>query len=73
MKPKHAMTFQAGTVGVALALLAVVGRDEAAYATGAFLLVATALYVSYRVMTRTPFRPSLATENRSTHSWSISA
>jgi hypothetical protein len=57
MKPKHAMTFQALAVGAALVLLALVGRTEATYANGAYILVCVGLYVSYRVTTRSPFRP----------------
>lgn len=57
MKPQHAMTFQAIVVGTALALLALVGRTEAAYANGVYFLIAGALYGSYRVTTRSPFRP----------------
>jgi hypothetical protein len=57
MKPRHAMTFQAGGVASALALLALVGRSEAAYANGVLLLVVVGLYGSYRVTSREPFRP----------------
>jgi hypothetical protein len=57
MKPKHAMTFQAATVGTVLVLLALVGRSEAAYANGVYIVICGGLYGSYRIMTRSPFRP----------------
>jgi hypothetical protein len=57
MKPKHAMTFQAVAVGAALVLLALIGRSEAAYANGVYIVVCGALYASYRITTHSPFRP----------------
>ncbi|HTA34800.1 MAG TPA: hypothetical protein VK721_15370 [Solirubrobacteraceae bacterium] len=57
MKPKHAMTFQAVAVGIALVLLALVGRSEAAYADGVYVVISGGLYVCYRITTRSPYRP----------------
>jgi hypothetical protein len=53
------MTFHAVAVavGAALVLLALVGRSEAAYANGVYMLICGALYASYRITTRSPFRP----------------
>jgi hypothetical protein len=51
------MTFQAAAVGAALVLLALVGRSEAAYANGAYIVICVGLYASYRITARAPFRP----------------
>jgi hypothetical protein len=57
MKPKHAMTLQAFTVGGVLVLLALIGRSEAVYANSVYVVICAGLYGSYRINTRSPFRP----------------